>query len=157
MSGRRKTVAVAVAVVALLCGVLALRPHPAPVARTAARPARLPPPRFLPAPIRIPTGELSQDAAGAEGMEGRVVSAVDGAPIAGAELTFAYADSSLGAVTAGDGRFSFSPTDPGTYLLARVAAPGYLAFSTEWGDSPVAFTLRRGERIRGVVLALRPA
>jgi hypothetical protein len=158
MPRRRGTaIALAALLLALLCALLAFRPRPAPVARTASRPAHLPPPRFLPAPIRIPTGEVAQDADVPAGVEGRVVSAADGSPVGGAELTFAYADSSLGALTGPDGRFSFSPTDPGTYLLARVAAPGYRAFSTEWGDSPVAFTLRRGERIRGVVLALRPA
>ena len=114
------------------------------------------PPRFQRA-LTLPTGEISRDDSAAGSVEGQVVSASGGAGIAGAELSFSFAGSSVPAVTDAQGRFRFAPTEPGGYLLARVAAEGYIAFSPEWGDSPIAFSLRAGERVRGVKLALRSA
>jgi RNA polymerase sigma factor (sigma-70 family) len=145
-------------VIALLMGVLYRRSSTrGPVA--AAPPARASapqrPPILLP-PIALPAGEVTHDDSAAGSVEGRVVSTSDGAGIAGAELIFSSGEASFSARTDGQGGFRFAPGDPGAYLLARVSADGYLAFSTAWGDSPITFALRPGERIRGVRLALRP-
>ena len=133
------------------------RPSPASD-RRAPRDRRAPPPSFVPA-IALPGGEIeaADERSGAGTIEGQVVSAADGAGLGGAELTFSAGEASLSARADAEGRFRFAPGEPGTYMLARVAAAEHLAFSPEWGDSPITFVVRAGERIRGVRLALRPA
>jgi RNA polymerase sigma factor (sigma-70 family) len=113
------------------------------------------PPRFA-AAVALPTGEVVSDDSIAGSVEGVVRSAEDGSAIAGAELVFAYGESSLSSRADAEGRFRFQPGVPGTYLLARIAAERFHPFAPEWGDSPVGFVLRAGERVRGVELTLRP-
>jgi hypothetical protein len=128
---------------------------PAPPA-TAGPPARPPrPPRFV-RPVAVPSGAVQIDDSAAGTVEGTVVSAGSGEGIPGAELLFSFGDAALAARTDGQGRFRFSPSDPGLYLLTRVSAEAYSAFSPEWGDSPISFVLRKRERFAGVRLALQP-
>lgn len=157
----KKNVILLTAVLATLLGAGALlwrgarapAPAPGPVGRgpVVSRPVRL-----APAPIQVPTGEVSRDPTGPGSVEGRVISTLDGSGVPAAELTFVHADALIAAHAGPDGRFTFTPARPGSYLLTRVAAPGYVAFSAGRGDSPVAFALRPRERIRGVLLALSP-
>jgi RNA polymerase sigma factor (sigma-70 family) len=162
MTTTNKKILGAVALLLLVAGggrllwpeIFSRAPAPAPVA--ADRPPSARPPAFLPA-IPLPAGEVVHDQSALAGsVEGLVVSALDGKGIAGAELSFSYLESSLPSRTDQQGRFLFAPGDPGRYLLARVSAEGYRAFSPEWGDSPIALSLRPGDRIRGVRLALQP-
>jgi RNA polymerase sigma-70 factor (ECF subfamily) len=157
---KKTVVAITVLVAALLAGGLAWRSSrrkPAPVARAVDSGAPARPPVFYPR-IAIPVGDVAHDDASTAGsVEGQVVSTLDGAGVAGAELSFSHGEASLSLAADAQGRFRFAPTAAGSYLLARVSAGGFLAFSPEWGDSPIAFTLRPGERIRGVRLSLRPA
>jgi RNA polymerase sigma factor (sigma-70 family) len=158
---QKKTVAaVAILVLGLLVGGVAWRlrsPAPAQTPVTAAaRPPAAPGPAER-RPLRLPSGVISRDGSRAGSVDGAVVSAVDGAGIAGAEVTFSFGDTSQSLRTDGAGQFHFAPADAGGYLLARAAAEGFVAFAPEWGDSPISFTLRPGERIGGVTLALRPS
>jgi protocatechuate 3,4-dioxygenase beta subunit len=139
----------------LAAGLLSRRPGasaptaaslPTPAARARAR---------VPA-IVVPVGEVVRDGSPAGSVEGVVVSALDGAGVPGAELTFALGGATLSATTDGQGAFRFAPADSGSYQLARVSAEAHQPFSPEADDSPIAFALRAGERIRGVRLALRP-
>jgi RNA polymerase sigma factor (sigma-70 family) len=121
--------------------------------------ATAPPPPRPPAfirPVAVPRGAVQVDDSPAGTVAGQVVSAASGDGIAGAELLFSFGDTSLAARTDGQGRFQFSPADPGVYLLARVSAEGYVSFSPEWGDSPISFVLRKRERFAGLRLALQP-
>jgi RNA polymerase sigma factor (sigma-70 family) len=157
-TGKKTLAGLVLLVLALLAGGLIWRAG-GRAPQTTAQPALTraePPPRFA-AAVSVPVGEVVVDDSAAGSVEGRVRSAEDGTPIAGAELSFAFQDSSLPVTTDAEGRFRFAPREAGAYLLARIAAEGYQAFAPEWGDSPVGFTLRAGERIRGVELTLRPA
>jgi hypothetical protein len=155
----KKTIALLAGLLLLLlvlaAGLLSRRPAaPAPIAATASAPA----PRArarLPA-ILVPGGDVVRDGSGAGSVEGQVVSALDGRGIAGAELTFALGGATLSVITAGQGAFRFAPAESGSYQLVLLSAPGHAAHDPAAGDSPVAFALRAGERIRGVRLALRP-
>ena len=70
---------------------------------------------------------------------GRVVSARNGAPVAGAELTFGAARGALSTRSGPDGAFRFVPPGPGSYQLAAVLAEGYVPFGPDWGQSPIRF------------------
>jgi RNA polymerase sigma factor (sigma-70 family) len=150
--------AIAVLLLLLATGGLLWRaraPGPPPLAGTTAgaRSARLP--TRLP-PIFVPSGEIVPGGSGKGSVEGQVVSAADGAGLPGAELVFAFGDTSLPARSDAQGRFHFAPADDGLYRLARVSAQGHTAFSAGWGEGAISFALRPGERIRGVRLALTP-
>jgi RNA polymerase sigma factor (sigma-70 family) len=156
---QKKTVGVLVLLLlALFGGALLWRSPRRPAGETASRTKAAPP--TLPPQLRaiaLPAGEVMRDDSSAGSVEGIVISALDGAGIAGAELVFALGEAALSARTDADGRFRFAPADAGGYLLARVSADGFRAFATEWGDSPIAFAVRPGEHIRGVKMALRPS
>jgi RNA polymerase sigma factor (sigma-70 family) len=158
VTGKKSLAGLVLAVMVLLAGGLYWRGRVrSPVLPVTSKPARVgaSPPRFA-AAVAGPTGEVVADDSAAGSVEGTVRSAEDGSAIGGAELSFAFQDSSLPSRTDAEGRFRFAPAEPGSYLLAHIAAEGFRAFSPEWGDSPVAFVLRAGERIRGVELTLRP-
>jgi RNA polymerase sigma factor (sigma-70 family) len=157
---QKKTVAaIAILVMALLAGggwYLRRGATPPVRAPVAAESARRTAPAVAPPALRLPTGAITRDRSRAGSVEGLVVSGVGGGGIAGAEVTFSFGDTSQTVRTGGDGRFAFAPADAGGYLLARAAAEGFVAFAPEWGDSPISFALRPGERIDGVKLTLRP-
>lgn len=162
MRARRRAAAVAVAVLALLAGLLLRRataPAP-PVAPAIAGPVATaivpdrPPPGL---PIRVPVGpQPARDEAPAS-FEGRVVAADDGAGVAGAELTFSRAGAA-DTVRAGEGgAFRFVPPAEGRWLLAAVTAPGFLPFAPEWGHSPVQLDAAAGRHVRGLEIHLARA
>ena len=155
----------AVPLVALLAYLLALRgrpgvppppgraPGPAAAVGPAPRPA--PPPR-LPVLLLPPAPPAARAPAGPARFEGRVVSAVSGLGIPGAELTFARGGAAETVRAAADGSFRFEPS-PGTWLLAAVTAPGHFPFAPEWGHSPVELLAEPGKRVRGIEIHLAPA
>ena len=68
---------------------------------------------------------------------GRVVSADDGRPVAGAEVTFFAPEGATSVRSGPDGRFRIVPSRPGPHQLAAVLAEGYVPFGPEWGQSPI--------------------
>jgi len=84
------------------------------------------------------------------------VSAADGRPVVGAQLTFARADEASSVAARADGTFRFEARVPGRWWLAAVTAPGYLPFAPEWGASPVSLEARAGEVVRGITISVAP-
>ncbi len=133
----------------------------------AAAPASAPEaPRALPsldtpAPARAPetSRPLPSAEAGPEGgsLEGRVLSAANSRPIAGAELTFQRDDGASSVHTDDYGNYRFAPGQPGSYRLAAVAAEGFLPFAPAWGRSPLTVLLADRVRLQGVDIKLSPA
>ena len=123
---------------------------------TAARPS--PPSQVAPPlPSRLVPARLTEEATAPLGaFEGRVISAITGEGVAGAELTFASSGGASSVRTEGEGRFRFVPSTPGTWQLAVVIAQGYLPFGPEWGQSPIRLTASAGQRISDILLALTP-
>ncbi len=160
---RRPFVAAALAATAVaLLLLLLLRPAEQPAASGAApapfaeAPARLAVPTA--APVRAgprPAGEPPAEARGA--FSGRVLSAADGSPIAGAELTFALGGGAAASRSDGTGAFRFEPPFRGLWTLAAASAPGFLPFAPEWGTSPVLLDARPGAEVTGIEVVLQPA
>ncbi len=91
------------------------------------------------------------------GFEGRVVSALTGNGLPGAQLTFAHNGQVSSVSGAPDGSFHFEPHVAGLWLLAATTAPAHLPFAPEWGLSPVLLEARPNELVRGITVALSPA
>ena len=87
---------------------------------------------------------------------GRVVSAADGSPVPGAQLTFARAEEASSVSAQPDGTFWFEARVAGRWSLAAVTAPGFLPFAPAWGASPVSLEARAGEIVRGLTITLVP-
>jgi carboxypeptidase family protein/PDZ domain-containing protein len=120
----------------------------APTARPSVRP---------PAPIRLSEATAAHDPAAIAGaIEGIVLSQATGAGVGGAELVFEHDGAAHTITAAADGTFRFLPKEAGAWRLAQVSAEGFLPWSPEWGQSPVAMVLRAGERISGVTIHLVP-
>jgi len=101
---------------------------PAP-ASSASRPTVPPPaPETAPSPERPP-------ALGA--FTGRIVSAEDGRPVVGAEVTFLAPEGATSVRSGPDGRFRLVPSRTGPHQLAAVLAEGYVPFGPAWGQSPI--------------------
>jgi carboxypeptidase family protein/PDZ domain-containing protein len=150
-------VAVAVALLATLVWRSAGRTEPAPEPAPAAA-SRPPEPEAPPltGPVRLAEpATLAREASGCT-FSGRVVSAVTGAGVAGAELTFSRSGEANAIGAAADGAFCFEPPQSGRWTLATVTAPGYLPFAPEWGHSPVLLDAREEARVHGVVVTLAP-
>jgi len=108
-------------------------------------------------PVRLPGGEVAQDAARRTGaLSGRVISARGGAPIAGASLTFEHRSAAQSVTSTADGAFLLEPREPGVYTLALVTAKGFHPFAPEWGQSPISLVAREGEVVRGLTITLAP-
>ncbi|MCC6558804.1 MAG: carboxypeptidase regulatory-like domain-containing protein [Polyangiaceae bacterium] len=163
---KRVLLAVALALAALLASVWLFRgrppPAPAPAPVASARPARAPRPsgggRSSWAPLRVSPAEAGPaEGGGAAVFEGRVISWSSGAPIKGAELTFAHDGVTSRVLSGEDGGFRFSPPEPGAYELVLATASGFLPFAPAWGASPIRWTARAGERVHGATISLTPA
>jgi hypothetical protein len=102
-------------------------------------------PGSAPAPRPAPRGAL----------EGTVRSTDTGRAIPGAELTFSLAGAAASVRASADGSFRFDPPESGRWQLAAASATGHVPFAPEWGQSPVAFDARPGERVTGVTVWLR--
>lgn len=106
--------------------------------------------------VTAPPGPATPVPAPAGAFEGRVVSALTGAGLPGAQLTFARAEETS-TVTAGpDGVFRFDARVSGRWFLAAATAHGHRPFAPEWGQSPVQLEARAGEIVRGITVALLP-
>ena len=103
-----------------------------------------------------PAGPASPASAPSGAFEGRVVSAADGSPVPGAQLTFARAEEASSVAARADGGFRFDARVAGRWSLAAVTAPGFLPFAPAWGASPVSLEARAGEVVRGVTITLVP-
>ncbi|HYO68557.1 MAG TPA: carboxypeptidase regulatory-like domain-containing protein, partial [Archangium sp.] len=133
-------------------------PKPAPT-RTAQDTAPRPEPAHtaMALPTRLVPATYAESTTEPHGaFAGRVISAITGEGVGGAELTFAGPGGALSARTDAGGRFRFVPYTAGTWQLAVVTATGYLPFGPEWGQSPIRFTAVPGQRISDIVLALTP-
>jgi PDZ domain/Carboxypeptidase regulatory-like domain len=84
------------------------------------------------------------------------VSSWTGAPIPGAELTFAAPQGALSSRTGPDGAFRFVPPGPGSYQLAAVLAEGHVPFGPDWGQSPIRFVSPLPPGAPELVVSLEP-
>jgi hypothetical protein len=102
-----------------------------------------------------PGGQPAAAPAGA--FEGRVISALTGRGLPGAQLTFSSGQGTSSASAGAEGDFRFDALRAGRWWLAAVTAPGHQPFAPEWGQSPVQLDARPGVVVRGVTIALLPA
>lgn len=140
---------------------------PATAADTRTRPeapaARLPPSlreqaERAPVPVlKLPSARRTEAPEGTPGpFSGRVVSAVSGHGVQGAELTFLGPMGATSTRSDETGGFRFTPDREGLWQLASIRAEGFLPFGPEWGESPVRLTSRPGSGVEGLLLALIP-
>lgn len=109
------------------------------------------------APLRLTAARAEHDPALKNGsFEGRVLSWATGQTVGGASLSFARGDVTSAVTADPSGSFRFEPEEPGLYVLAIVTKEGFFPFSPEWGQSPIVFNARPGERIRDVTIYLSP-
>jgi hypothetical protein len=156
---RRGSVAAAIAFAAVLVALLWPRGSGTPPAPGPAAPPPSPAPApaaGAPAPFVWPGAAGAAAAPGATAFEGRVLSLGNGAPVAGAELTFSRAGAAASTRSGPDGAFLFQPVQAGRWQLAAASAEGHLPFAPEWGHSPVVLEAREGERITGLAVWLEP-
>jgi hypothetical protein len=107
-----------------------------------------------------PAQQTTTPAASASGfLMGRVVDAMSGAALAGAEVTLSGgAQSPVRMLTNGDGHYLFRQLSPGRYLIAA-STPGYLygGFGqTRTTGSPQSLDLTNGEQRGGLTIRLWP-
>ena len=102
-------------------------------------------PQVPPVAIVRPAGPAPAALAPNGAFAGRVVSAADGSPVPGAQLTFARAEEASSVSAQPDGTFWFEARVAGRWSLAAVTAPGFLPFAPAWGASPVSLEARAGE------------
>ena len=121
----------------------------------AARSARPSPSGRAPAPLPEPTASAPRPDA-LPPFVGQVVSAWTGAPVAGAEVTFAASEGATSVRSGPDGRFRFVPTHAGSYQLAAVLAEGHVPFGPEWGQSPIRLVAPPPKGTPELVVALEP-
>jgi Carboxypeptidase regulatory-like domain/PDZ domain len=134
-------------------------PEPAPEAREAPggsavsprAPARAGPPS-APTP-EAPSAEHRPALAP---FTGRVVSAEDGRPVVGAEVTFLAPEGATSVHSGPDGRFRLVPSRPGPHQLAAVQAEGYVPFGPEWGQSPIRLVAPAPAGTPELLLSLDP-
>lgn len=172
---KTKTSAVLVVLLILLLGVVAAvwrmrggkPPEPAGPAAVAnpVAPPKLVTPRsaeIAVAPIRDPRpgqGRAIVEAGEAAGgvLSGRVINWSTGDGVANAELTFTGDEGALTVRARDDGAFELAPTAPGHFILAAIAASGFLPYAPELLHSTVRVTLMRGRAVRGITVFLFPA
>ncbi len=87
---------------------------------------------------------------------GRVVSADDGRPVVGAEVTFFAPEGATSVRSGPDGRFRLVPSRPGPHQLAAVIAEGYVPFGPEWGQSPIRLVAPAPAGTPELVVPLEP-
>ncbi len=113
--------------------------------------AQVPPVTVVPSTPHAPAARAPNGA-----FAGRVVSAADGSPVPGAQLTFARAEEASSVTARSDGTFWFEARVAGRWSLAAVTAPGFLPFAPAWGASPVSLEARAGDVVHGVTITLVP-
>ncbi|HEX4382755.1 MAG TPA: carboxypeptidase regulatory-like domain-containing protein [Myxococcales bacterium] len=130
-----------------------------------ARPASLPPRESQastrafdqrPAVTLAPGSSKSQLPAPSGAFEGRVVSALTGKGLPGAQLTFARNEETSSVIASAEGAFRFEARAAGRWFLAAATANGHQPFAPEWGQSPIQLDARPGETVRGITVALLP-
>jgi hypothetical protein len=130
-----------------------------------ARPASLPPRESQastrafdrrPAVTLAPSTTASALPAPSGAFEGRVVSALTGKGLPGAQLTFARNEETSSVIASADGAFRFEARAAGRWFLAAATANGHQPFAPEWGQSPIRLDARPGETVRGITVALLP-
>jgi 5-hydroxyisourate hydrolase-like protein (transthyretin family) len=136
-------------------------PHAPPPVISAPREQRPQAPRAFdqrPAVTLAPAAASTiQLPAPAGAFEGRVVSALTGKGLPGAQLTFARDEETSSVTAAAEGAFRFEARAAGRWSLAAATAAGHQPFAPEWGQSPVQLDARPGETVRGITVALLPA
>lgn len=103
----------------------------------------------------LPHADLERSPSERPCLEGRVLHAVTGGAIAGAQAVFAASAGALTARAGPDGRFRIEATE-GHVTLAELSADGFFPFRPDWGHSPVELTLTRGVCVSELVLTLTP-
>jgi hypothetical protein len=87
---------------------------------------------------------------------GRILSAEDGRPVQGAEVTFLAPEGAVSVRSGPDGRFRLVPSRPGPHQLAAVIAEGYVPFGPGWGQSPIRLVAPAPPGTPELVLSLDP-
>ena len=87
---------------------------------------------------------------------GRIVSAEDGRPVIGAEVTFLAPEGATSVRSGPDGRFRLVPSRAGPHQLAAVLAAGYVPFGPAWGQSPIRLLAPAPPGTPELVLPLDP-
>jgi Carboxypeptidase regulatory-like domain/PDZ domain len=109
-------------------------------------------------PLRLPVATTREDAKVAAGeLGGRVMSSVDGKPIARAALVFLHEGAAVSTETDAQGRFVVTAASPGAYELTSATATGFAPFEPQLGHSPVTLWARAGVRVDDVTIYLTPA
>ncbi|MCP3144484.1 carboxypeptidase regulatory-like domain-containing protein [Pyxidicoccus xibeiensis] len=107
--------------------------------------------------LELPSARRTEAPASAPGaFSGRVVSAIDGQGVSGAELTFAGPTGAASVRTNEAGNFDFKPDREGLWQVASILADGFLPFGPDWGQSPIRLVARAGSGVEGLLLALTP-
>jgi len=145
----------ALGVLVLLLLRLSAEPEAPPGARAESAPR--------PAPVGLTTEPTPPAALASEpslppqpAVLGRVISSWTGAPVPGAELTFAAPQGALSTRSGADGSFRFVPPGAGSYQLAAVLAEGHVPFGPEWGQSPIRFLSPLPPGTPELVVSLEP-
>lgn len=127
-------------------------------ARPKNSPSSAPAPRPFAHSIRVIQASAAADPTLPHGsFEGRIISWATGQGIAGASITFAHQGESQSINTGEGGSFRFLPREDGTYTIVLISANEYLPFAPSPDESPLVFTARTGESIRGLTIYLTPA
>jgi len=87
---------------------------------------------------------------------GRILSAEDGRPVQGAEVTFLAPEGAVSVRSGPDGRFRLVPSRAGPHQLAAVIAEGYVPFGPGWGQSPIRLVAPAPPGTPELVLSLDP-
>jgi len=87
---------------------------------------------------------------------GRIVSAEDGRPVLGAEVTFLAPEGAVSVRSGPDGRFRLVPSRAGPHQLAAVLADGFVPFGPAWGQSPIRLIAPAPPGTPELVLPLDP-
>jgi hypothetical protein len=87
---------------------------------------------------------------------GRILSAEDGRPVEGAEVTFLAPEGAVSVRSGPDGRFRLVPSRAGPHQLAAVIAEGYVPFGPGWGQSPIRLVAPAPPGTPELVLSLDP-
>ena len=158
--------AVVLIVLILLFGVIALwrlhggSPPPPVLTASAAHPTvhgPAPPTPTLTRPAAAPRATVVTSDAPGGVLAGRVVHGLTREAVAGAEVTFLGSAGATTLLTDDDGGFALAPPAPGSFVLASVAAPGFLPYASAPDVAPVRATLAPGHDVRGIQLILWPA
>ena len=88
---------------------------------------------------------------------GRVINWSTGDGVEGADITFTSEGAATTVRTRGGGAFELAPPAPGRFVMAAIAAPGFLPYAPELLHSTVAVEVIEGRQVRGLTVFLFPA